>query len=657
MKKGTFTVFFLILWSLSVVVFSNILPVQNQVAFKKMKDDDPRKQLMKTIFTNRRYPLMSEFSSHERGAGGYESAWNRAKQYFGNGQMFFNPNPTYLASHTFTEDGKLMMEVYNGEFFKELVYHMEYFTEDNVIAYSFNGMNPDFRGKMGYLSDYFQDKASMEKLKRYLGNLEVTIEGKKVDVGFFDHLLDNMKEENFHLISGALMHEGMHARVDDPNLAWKIHNQFVQCHFNFHWDELRAYMSEIKYHCKFIQWASKSILHYWNEIYKLMDNLNKLRRPKPPPITPREKEQIEMIKARIKANIALLRLRLREMDQSAKRMEFLAKHFIENYCKTYNANAYKRKKKQGARHQKMLKQLQDYWREITNFQTRFGSWATIMYRQLWDLEGQLDHWNKFAACDSLTPPADTLWTEKIWKDTVKTVLWKTPIPPAQKAEEIKEKAESEIKKYVLGEAEEAERSYLTICTGGALSFVSMNELNDYISYLNSTWQGDVPDLSVAYSFWATVDYRVLHPIGIGLGYEYLSTSASGSLQGGATEYETKHSASGILASLIVRSDKLIGNLSVLGALGIGTYSSSYTETENSFEVDGNDHAIGFKLTGGIEYNISPSIGFTFQAGYRSLKFDDFSNQVHFYQPNDPPVVLDYSGFTVQAGLCIHLLNR
>lgn len=153
--------------------------------------------------------------------------------------------------------------------------------------------------------------------------------------------------------------------------------------------------------------------------------------------------------------------------------------------------------------------------------------------------------------------------------------------------------------------------------------------------------GDINTINSSLVYTFNLNYYFTENIGIGIEFENISTSTNGNLQVYNSSYSSENHANGVLLLLNARTNPLNDNLYLIGKLGIGQYSSSYTEDEEGFVTEGTDNAIGFKISGGIEYMVSPNFGLQVQSGYRSLSLDNYD--VTFFLPDNSSVSLDYSG--------------
>lgn len=177
------------------------------------------------------------------------------------------------------------------------------------------------------------------------------------------------------------------------------------------------------------------------------------------------------------------------------------------------------------------------------------------------------------------------------------------------------------------------------------SFATMQQLNDYYDWVNETWQGDIAHLNTLQGGGVEGVYMINRHFGLGLGYQLLMGSASGSTSVGG-RYDMETTAQG--GYLLARTEWAPGRFSLGLDVGGGYFGARYSESEAEAEVSGNATAPGFRADVRLGLKLSDHLGLVAGGGYQSLKFDDFG--INWYSPGQPPAVLDMSGFTVRAGL-------
>ncbi|PKN36854.1 MAG: hypothetical protein CVU62_12185 [Deltaproteobacteria bacterium HGW-Deltaproteobacteria-2] len=180
------------------------------------------------------------------------------------------------------------------------------------------------------------------------------------------------------------------------------------------------------------------------------------------------------------------------------------------------------------------------------------------------------------------------------------------------------------------------------------SWISMTAANNYISWINTTWGGNISKMNTADGFSVRAIYRITPIIGVGLGYERFWAEASGSHSMGAYKMET--SANGALAIFSVRYPVAASRLSFNGEFALGYYFADFKESENSWEQKGDDSAPGFRFEGKVSFAVTKNFNITAGGGYRYLKMDDFG--VNFFSPRHPKAEVDYCGWFVGGGISI-----
>jgi hypothetical protein len=300
-------------------------PPFERTAFKDMPADDPVREIVQTVLGSKFYALREEFTAAERAAGGYAAAWDRAKRYFPASAYFVLPG-TYFMTHGFDPDGRLFIEIHESAYLRLCVENRRTFTPDSVAgAYGRMRAETDgldaaaFRDKVGRLETFFRDEGSQARLRKALGE------------GAYLGLLEGLRDEDYHMLAGGLMHEGTHAGLDDALVA-RLQAEFAAGRRPVQWDELRAFMAEVGYHGSYCRWAGRDIAGDWDRIEGLLGELESLRRK--PSLRPGpDLTRLEKFRAGAWACAALVRLRMREIWQSVRRMQDLAGSFRREYLK------------------------------------------------------------------------------------------------------------------------------------------------------------------------------------------------------------------------------------------------------------------------------------------------------------------------------------
>jgi hypothetical protein len=612
-------------------------PPPVRTPFGDVPANDPRKEIIQTVLGSKAYTtgVMTEAMWK---ANDFNLAWERVGQFFPQRTSFTTAREQFL-THFFNPLGFQELEIFDSDYLRMCVQNRLTFTREGIVG-AYRGMGESdpagaasFSGKLGALEPYFRDEDSKERLRDMIGG------------ELFDHLLDSLRREGYHMFAGALLHEGMHARMDDPARVAAIQELYKSCKLPVQWDELRAYMAEINYHARFYNWAVGDIFASWKQIENLLKQLEDLRK-KPKPLSQADKDKLEQIKAKIKAYIALIRLRMREIDASAQRMQGLMNSFRQEHLKPTAP----------AKEKDMIKSIAA---AVTNFVTAVGQELQRQELLLKGLEEYLDLWNRWAGCELKTPPE-----KKIVDDILKRAKGaKWPAPPIAQAEDIRKRAEKEIGKlgYQIGGAPSgpagsgAGRS-APGASGAGRNFTlsafylgtspALGALDDYIDYLNETWDGDVPAFGWQHGFGVRFGWRFSPALEAGLAFERTSGAVSGRL--GANSYGSAHAASTFGIYLAARSPELLPAVRLAAQAGAFYASARYTETENAFVTTGRDGALGWRAAAGPEVELARGLSLGILCGYRQATLDGFD--VSFFMPGSPAVRLEFSGLTVQAGL-------
>jgi hypothetical protein len=284
--------------------------------FTDFPPDDPCREIIRTVLDSPFYSMRGGFPAREWTGAGYGGAWERARQYFPNQAYFVRPG-TFFMTHGFGPDGRLFMEIHDSAYLSLCVENRKTFTDGSIVgeygrmAGAADGREAAaFQKKMGKLERYFRDKAAKASLRKALGD------------GLYLRLLRELREEDYHMFAGGLMHEGMHAGMDDDILVARIQSEFRAGRLPIQWDELRAYMAEVGYHRPYCRWAAGDIAAGWRQVEGLLKELEALRK-KPKLDREADKARFEGVTAKIGAHLALVRLRMREIWQSTQRMQGL----------------------------------------------------------------------------------------------------------------------------------------------------------------------------------------------------------------------------------------------------------------------------------------------------------------------------------------------
>lgn len=390
--------------------------------FKDIPTADPRREVIQTVLDSPLYSMRGGFPAREWTGSVYGGAWERARRYFP-GQTYFVRPGTFFMTHGFSPDGRLFMEVHESAYLSLSVGNRRTFTDGAIVgeygrmAGAADGRESvAFQEKMGKLVRYFRDETAKARLRRELG------------AGLYLRLLGELREEDYHMFAGGLMHEGMHAGMDDDDLVARIQAEFGTGRLAVQWDELRAYMAEVGYHRTYCRWAAADIAAGWRQIESLLKELEALRK-KPKLFREADKERFEGAEAKIRAHLAFLRLRMREIWQSAQRMHGLTTSVRKDHVKPDPPPGIA----------DLLKKLAD---DTAGFVDDVGQTIQQTELTLRALEETLELWETWAAGRRPFPPpiTDSIDVLKRVGDTP----W--PTPPGEEVEALMKRAGEEISK-------------------------------------------------------------------------------------------------------------------------------------------------------------------------------------------------------------------
>lgn len=291
--------------------------------FKDLPSNDPVREIVATVLGSRSTPVRALFTPDEWSNGGYGAAWDGARSYFAGRAYFVRPG-TYFMTHGFDADGLRFMEIHDSPYLTLCVANLLTYAPGSIVGdygrmrAAENGREAAaFREKLGRLEEGFLDEKAHRDLRQTVGG------------PLYARLLQALREEDYHMLAGGLIHEGMHAGLDDARAA-RLQAEFKAGTRPVQWDELRAFMAETGYHARFGGWAVAGVRSSWGEIDALLKGLEKLRRTSRLPAG-RSLTGFNRVRARAWAEAALVRLRAREIWQSARRMQELVAGFREDY--------------------------------------------------------------------------------------------------------------------------------------------------------------------------------------------------------------------------------------------------------------------------------------------------------------------------------------
>jgi hypothetical protein len=409
-----------ILISLAAVAVLGWAPLERTL-FKDIPSNDPVREIVQTVLGSRFFCMRDGFPGREWTEGGYGAAWERVREYFP-GKTYYVVPGTFFMTHGFDADGRLFMEIHESAYLKLCVGNGQTFTPGSIVGAYGRMLEPTagpeaaaFREKLGRLEPFFRDEDAHRGLRKAMGE------------DLYLGLLKSLAEEDYHMIAGGFMHEGMHAGLDDALVA-RLQAEFSAGTRPVQWDELRAFMAEIGYHGPYDRWAAGDIAGHWRRVENLLGELEGLR--KKPSLRPgSDRRKFERVRAQAWTHAALIRLRTREIWQSARRMQDLSTSFQKDYIRN-------------APSAEIGERLAGLERDTAGFVTAAGEAAQATELAVRSLEAVLDTWGEWAEGRRPFPPPVT--DSQAAVKQVKGILW--PEPAVDAAATLMKKAAEALEK-------------------------------------------------------------------------------------------------------------------------------------------------------------------------------------------------------------------
>ena len=290
-----------------------------RTSFKDLPAAAPEREVVRAVLDLPLDRVRRGFTEREWKGEGFGGAWDRARRYFPDRTYLVRPG-TYFMTHGFDADGRLFMEIHDSEYLELCAGNRRTFAAGGAVAdyarmrEADNGVEAAaFRAKMGGLEPSFRDEAAFRRLREALGG------------PFHRRLVEAFREEDYHMLAGGFVHEGMHAGIEDATVA-RLQAEFKAGERPVQWDELRAFMAESAYHGRFCRWAVGEISAWGSQIEAALRELEPQRR-RP------DLAKFEKSRARCWAFTALARLRVRESWQSVQRIRALIAGFRKDYVR------------------------------------------------------------------------------------------------------------------------------------------------------------------------------------------------------------------------------------------------------------------------------------------------------------------------------------
>jgi len=317
---------------------------------------------------------------------GYAAAWERARRYFP-GQTYYVRPGTYFMTHGFDADGRLFMEIHDSAYLALCVANRTTFTPGSIVEdygrmrAAANGLEAaGFRDKVGRLEPFFKDEAAHRRLRKALGE------------ALYGRLLVALREEDYHMLAAGLVHEGLHAGLEGA-LVSRVQNEFSAGAGSVQWDEVQSFAAEIGYHASFCEWAAADIEALWRKAGSSLADLEAFRKTAGYPVGAGE-ARLDRIRVRAWAQAALIRLRAREIWQSARRARDLAEGLRRDYLK-------------GAPPEDIASLVRDLERDTAGFAAAAGEAIQATELAVRSFEQVLDTWGMWAAGARPFPPPIT----------------------------------------------------------------------------------------------------------------------------------------------------------------------------------------------------------------------------------------------------------
>ncbi len=378
---------------------------RERVLFKDLPPAEPAREVVRAVLDSDFDAMRGAFPAAVWKELGFGGAWERARRYFPASTYYVRPG-LYFMTHGFDADGRLFMEVHDSAYLALCVENRRTFAPGGIVE-EYGRMRgaadgreaAAFREKVGRLEPSFRDETSHRALRQALGR------------DLYARLIGNLRTEDYHMLAGGLIHEGLHAGLDDALVA-RLQTDFGAGGRSVQWDEMRTFMAEIRFHAPFCAWAAGEIDGGWRRIERRLGGLERLRKSRNLPAGP-ARERFEKDRTAAWAEAALARLRMREIWQSAGRVRDLAAAFRKDYV---NGPA-------PADVEDLLARLE---RDAAGFAVSAGDAIRAAEAALRTLEETLDAWGDWADGRRPFPPPVTD-SRAVLSETAK-IRWPRPDP-------------------------------------------------------------------------------------------------------------------------------------------------------------------------------------------------------------------------------------
>lgn len=293
--------------------------------FKDLAADDPAREIIATVLSSPSLSPRAILPGRVWDDDGFRHAWERARSYFP-GRTYFVVPGAHFMTHGFDTDGKLFMEVHESAYLTLCAGNRRTFTAGAIVG-EYGRMRgqadpreaTDFREKLGRLEPSFRDEDAHRALRKSLGEAR------------HDDNLRALREEDYHMLAGGLLHEGFHAGLDGALVA-RVRSEYEAGAIPVQWDEARAFLAEIAYHGFQVRRLAADLGAVRDRTAGLMGRLEPLRK-RATLGRPADRAAYDALAAGLGAEIALGRLRMREMWQSVRRVEGLLEGLRRDYVR------------------------------------------------------------------------------------------------------------------------------------------------------------------------------------------------------------------------------------------------------------------------------------------------------------------------------------
>jgi len=394
---------------------------RERIPFETLPPADPARRIVQTVLDSRFYSMRDRFPAATWRDLDFGGAWERARRYFPASVYLVRPG-SYFMTHGFDGEGRLFMEIHESAYLALCVENLRTFAPDAIVEdygrmrAAANGREASaLREKLGRLEAFVRDEPARRALRKTLGG------------DLYLRLFRELREEDYHVLAGGLLHEGMHAGLEDAVVA-RLQAGFSAGERPVQWDELKAFMAEIVYHRPFCAWAAGEVSGEWRRIEDRLGELETLRKSRDLPAGA-GLARFERVRASAWAGAALIRLRMREIWQSAGRARDLAAAFRKDDVK-------------GDIPADIRELLAKLDRDAAGFAASAGEAIRATEIAVRSLEEVLDVWGDWASGHRPYPPPVT--DSRAVLERVREIRW--PEPAADAAISLMKRAGLELSK-------------------------------------------------------------------------------------------------------------------------------------------------------------------------------------------------------------------